>query len=338
VLASQQDSGLDACGGFDDAANTVVQYYLALDRRQFEAAYLCLDPSLRGAMTVAQFRRGYATTVATRLLIADEQPHGIVRIDLHAVERQGSRYAVSTFRGQWQVSFENTLLHAAIRLVRRVVVPEIPATDAADVFAFDGQRVISGLHADVTGDGQADDLYLTSGQAGQQIWIFSQGRLVFAEPAPNVQKIVPGADHRSFALSVRAGSGLPASQYFVWTPIGFLGVVAPGGMVQPARAHVGEQVTLRATATGDLGAAGDGIVLVGMGYRYYDSIGQCADAWYPDVEVTVVRDRVITSAPVGTRLSRTFRVPKVAPSLYYLAIPFIECGGGYALAYLEVAG
>src|SRR5690348_6678798 len=64
-------SALDACAGAGTATNAVIRFYLAVDRRQFAAAYPCLAANMQAALPYPDFVAGYAHTVTSHLVLAD---------------------------------------------------------------------------------------------------------------------------------------------------------------------------------------------------------------------------------------------------------------------------
>ena len=205
----------NACADVPTLANKVVHFYLALDRRQLLAATSCLTSASQSVgLSVISAR-----TVATRLLIADQLANGLVSIDLHVTDRTAGGYVVTTYTGLLRgvpVNGDTLLAIMSLRIVRRLSFSYIPATNVVDVLAFDKQKLLRHVHADLTGDGIPDDLYLTRGVRGQQVWVFSHERLVFAEIVPTLSSIVFAGTHPGFGL--RTAVGLEA---WIWMGDGF---------------------------------------------------------------------------------------------------------------------
>jgi hypothetical protein len=217
ALAGPGQSSPNACADAGTPENAVVHFYLALSKRDYGAAFQCLSPSFRQGISVAQYTQGYATTVSDRLLIADRQADGTVRIDLHAVDRTAKGLVESTFMGPWTLGPTHALSQAAIRLVRQVTVPMVPTTAVDDIFAFDKQHVLQTGQADVTGEGIPAQLYLTGDAATRHVWVFQQGRLIFAETNGAIQSL--GANGHPGTLVLSSASG---RQYWRWSSYGFI--------------------------------------------------------------------------------------------------------------------
>lgn len=259
---SMRAAGQGACAGVGNATNAVVHYYLAIDSRRFDAAYACLAPAARGASSAATFAQGYARTVASRLLLADLNADGTVEVDLHAFDGSAASQSggatgpisQSTFLGHWAVDASLALTAPSIRLARRTAVAAVAATDPADVFAYDQQRVVSAVVASVTGIGRADALYVTRGKRGYQAWVFSQGRLAFAEPLAGAGALQAGPDGQTLLVAMANGSG----ETWHWTAFGFVWAGPSGAgtatgtlVVRPSHARFGQVVTLSGRAPAD---------------------------------------------------------------------------------------
>ncbi len=228
-----------ACAGASAATNSVVRFYLAVDRRRFAAAYGCLAPTEQAALPYATFVAGYARTVSSRLVIADsEVPNGTavdkVAVDLHAVDRTESGLVARTFMGYWRVDTFGRLAHGALRAMRPTLVRAVPPTDTADVFAYLQQETLSHVRADVTGDGVPDDIYLLSGAGcgschAQSIYIYSHDRLVYQQQVDDAEVVVArngtGMEIRTDTPgSPGLDSCCPSSRTYAewaWTPYGF---------------------------------------------------------------------------------------------------------------------
>ncbi len=135
----------NVCANAGTPENAVVHFYLALSNKNYSGAFMCLDPGGHGGKSLAQFIQGYATTVSSRLLIADRQPNGSVSIDLHAVDRTAGGLMERTFLGTWTLSPSITLLRGVLHLVRSATVTSIPTTSVDDIFAFDKQQEVQEL-------------------------------------------------------------------------------------------------------------------------------------------------------------------------------------------------
>ena len=231
--------GPDACAGAGSAANAVVRFYLAVDRRQFAAAYRCLPPAMQAALPYSVFVAGYAHTVSNRLVLADDEgPNGApvdhVFIELHAVDRRGSKLIATTYMGQWTANASGHLTHALVHVVSQRTVPAVPPTNVVRIFADHGRVVLEHLQADVTGDGVADDIYVTSGAGcgschAQQAWVYSLGRLVFQQLVDDAE-IRPARDQAGMEVrtdtpgSPGLDSCCPTERTYeewAWTPYGF---------------------------------------------------------------------------------------------------------------------
>ena len=228
-----------ACAGAGAATNSVVRFYLAVDRRQFAAAYGCLAPAAQAALPYATFVAGYARTVSSRLVIADsEVPNGAavdrVTVDLHAVDRMAGGLVARTFMGYWRVDAFGRLAHGALSPLRSTPVRAVPPINTTDVFAYLQQEVLSHVRADVTGDGVPDEIYLLSGDGcgschAQRIYIYSRDRLVYQQQVDDAEVIVArnGAG-REIRTDTPGSPGLdsccPSSRTYAewaWTPYGF---------------------------------------------------------------------------------------------------------------------
>jgi len=229
-----------ACAGAGTATNSVVRFYLAVDRRQFAAASGCLAPSEQAALPYSAFVAGYTTTVSSRLVVADSgasngAPVNAVTVDLHAVDRTAGGLVARTFMGQWRVDTFGRLTHGTLRVARAMPVRVIPPTNVADIFAYLQQEVLSHVRADVTADGVPDDIYLTSGQGcgschAQQIYVYSRGRLVYQQQADDAEiQVYRGGTGMEIRTDTPGSPGLdsccPSSRTYEewgWTPDGFV--------------------------------------------------------------------------------------------------------------------
>lgn len=237
--SAARDHSPDACANAGTATNSVVRFYLAVDRRQFAAAYRCFAPSEQARLPYATFVAGYAHTVSSRLVIADsEVPNGTkvdhIAIDLHGVDRTSAGLVSRTFMGRWYVDTFGHLVRGVIRPVRIQTVRTIPRTNPLDVFAYLQEEVLSHVHADVTGDHAADDIYLISGKGcaschAQQIYIYSHDRLVFQQEVDDAGiRVNRGGSGMEISTDTPGSPGLdsccPTSRTYeewAWTPYGF---------------------------------------------------------------------------------------------------------------------
>jgi len=211
-----------ACVAAGTATNTVVRFYLAVDRRRFAAAYGCLAPSEQAALPYTAFLAGYRRTVSSHLVIADSGvPNGTavdhVAIDLHAVDRVAgsNRLVARTYMGQWPVDTFGRLVRGAITETHTTSVAAIPP-------------------ADVTGDGILDDIYLVSGHGcaschAQRIFVYSRGQLIYQQQADDAEiRAFPGGAGMEIRTDTPGSPGLdsccPTSRTYeewAWTPDGF---------------------------------------------------------------------------------------------------------------------
>lgn len=229
----------DACAGASTATNAVVRFYLAVDRRQYAAAYRCLAATVQVTLPYRTFVAGYAHTVSSQLVLADsEVPNGApvdhVAIDLHAVDTLAGTLVATTYQGRWLVSRSLRLTRAQVGVSARRTVSAAPRTDVAAVFAYDARMALDHLRADVTGDGQPDDIYVTSGQGcaschAQQVWIYSQGRLIFQQQVDDAE-IRTARNHAGMEIrtDTPGTAGLDSCcpsrrtyEEWAWTPLGF---------------------------------------------------------------------------------------------------------------------
>lgn len=229
----------DACAGASTATNAVVRFYLAVDRRQYAAAYRCLAATVQVTLPYRTFVTGYAHTVTSRLVLADSQvPNGTpvdhVAIDLHAVDKVAGALIATTYQGRWLVSPSLRLTRAQVGITARRTVSAAPRTDVAAVFAYAARMMLDHLRADVTGDGRPDDIYVTSGQGcaschAQQIWIYSQGMLIFQQQVDDVEiRIARNHAGMEIRTDTPGTAGLDSCcpsrrtyQEWAWTPLGF---------------------------------------------------------------------------------------------------------------------
>lgn len=237
--ASAQSTPVSACASPGTITNAVVRYYLAIERRQFAAAYACLGPVPRASQTYQQFASGYARTVASHLVMADDEvPNGTraahVSIELRAVDRSAGGLTATTYAGLWVVRPNGLLAGARIRVMGRRPVGGIPPVDQRSIFARRGLAILSHRVVHVTGKGVSDDLYVTSGSGcaschAQQLWIYQGGELVFQQEVDDAQ-IVPFGSHTGmYVWTDTPGSpGLDSccptkrtQETWVWTAAGF---------------------------------------------------------------------------------------------------------------------
>jgi len=230
-----------ACISAGTATNTVVRFYLAVDRRRFAAAYGCLAPSEQAALPYATFVAGYRRTVSSHLVIADSGvPNGTavdhVTIDLHAVDRVAgsNRLVAHTYMGQWRVDTFGRLVRGVIAETHTTSVSTIPPTNVTDIFAYLQQDVLSHVRADVTGDGVLDDIYLVSGNGcaschAQRIFVYSRGQLIYQQQADDAEiRAFTGGAGMEIRTDTPGSPGLdsccPTSRTYEewsWTPDGF---------------------------------------------------------------------------------------------------------------------
>jgi hypothetical protein len=207
---AQSTKQRSACFSAGTATNTVIRFYLALDRGQYAAAYGCLSPSLRAAMPYGRWVSGYANTVATHLLIADDkilsngQPANYVSIELLGADRSSHGLTAITFAGRWYVNHPGLLSSARIHVVSQQRVTSIPALHPTTIFARHDLNVLHHVRVTVTGKGKSD-VYITSGAGcaschAQQIWIYHSGTLIFQQEVDDAQ-IVPARNYRSMTIA-----------------------------------------------------------------------------------------------------------------------------------------
>ena len=228
-----------ACAGAGTATNSVVRFYLAVDRRQFADAYGCLAPTEQAALPYSTFVAGYARTVSSRLVIADsEVPNGDavdhIAVDLHAVDRTTGGLLARTYMGYWRVDTFARLTRGVLRATRPTLVGAVLPLDTTDVFAYLQQDVLSHVRADVTGDRVPDDIYLLSGAGcgschAQRIYVYSRGRLVYQQQVDDAEVVVArdgaGMEIRTDTPgSPGLDSCCPSARTYeewAWTPYGF---------------------------------------------------------------------------------------------------------------------
>lgn len=229
----------NACAHAATATNAVIRFYLAIDQRRFASAYQCFSTSEQAHLTYARFVHGYAATLRSTLIyVGNEVPSGAhttrIAIDLHAVDKDHGHLLTATYMGSWLVSAANSLIHGSINMTQRHTVDTVPTTDVAAVFKYAREEQLAHVHADVTTDGRADDIYITGGIGCgschvQRVWIFSQNRLIFSELVNDaeVKALHGGAgfELRATAPDATGPDCCPNQRAYadwLWTPSGFV--------------------------------------------------------------------------------------------------------------------
>ncbi len=226
-----------ACTGASTGTNAVIHYYLALDRRQFAAAYACLAPGEQRRRPFGPWVVGFAHTVRSRLMFADSflgngYPIHRVAVELLAVDQMGGRRVAQIYMGQWRIDGRGQMYGGALH---PYPVSGTPSFNVRAIFGHYSRVVLERRHSDVTGDRVADDIYLTSGAGcgschGQQVWVYSGGRLVFQQEVDDASVSVM-RDHRGMTVSTDTpgtpgvDSCCPASktiETWRWSPHGFV--------------------------------------------------------------------------------------------------------------------
>lgn len=200
----------NACVSTGSATNSVVHLYLAIDQRQFHAAFKCFTTYQRKHLHFRKWKRGYAHTVASHLVLADDEvPNGTpatqVRIDLHAINRMNGKLILTSYQGIWHANQMRRLHQPQIKVAYSYPVKHVPRTKPRAIFAFDKLQVLKHRRFDVTGDGIKDDIFVTAAQGctdchAQQIWIYSSDILVYQQQVNNVN-FIPWHNH--LAMQIR---------------------------------------------------------------------------------------------------------------------------------------
>ena len=240
-FASAQSPSGSACIGADSGTNTVIRFYLAIDRRQFAAAYGCLAPAEAALHPFNQWKQSFAHTFAARLVLADDDvkngvPATHVTIDVHLVNRIRGLMTLTSYQGMWHLNSQHLLVNPNLSPAYSHPITSIPATNPKTEFLARKLRVMKHRRFDVTGDGVLDDIYLTTSAAcasachSQQIWIYSKDKLVYQQEVDDGQ-IIPWANH--LAMQIRTDTpgspgfdtGSPTERTYVtwfWTDWGFV--------------------------------------------------------------------------------------------------------------------
>lgn len=218
------DYPADACSAASSPTDVVVRFYRAVDLRQFAAAYRCFDADWQAKNPYDGWVVGFASSVSSRLVLANSLPGNRVWLDLHAVDRDTTGLIARSFTGTWQVTADLRLHGATIKELRHARVAAVPSIDYRDLFLFDGRVVISQMRADVTNDGVDDRIYVTrdtgcKGCQKRHLWIYSGEELVFSATFwHGLGDVTRSADGTGFALTAPEGN-----QSLLWTAAGFAG-------------------------------------------------------------------------------------------------------------------
>lgn len=238
--ASAQSSGITACLGADSGTNTVIHYYLAIDRRQFAAAYGCLA-NTPSRTPFAKWKKTLAHTFGAHLVLADDEvkngvPANHVTIDVHLVDRLKGKMTLTSYQGMWHLNPQHLLVNPDLTPAYHSAIKAVPPTSPKSVFALRKLRVMKHRSVDLTGDGVADDIYLTtlatchSGCHSQQVWMYSQNKLIYQQEVDDGQ-VIPWRNH--LAMQIRTDTpgsqgydtGSPTQRTYVtwfWTDWGFV--------------------------------------------------------------------------------------------------------------------
>jgi hypothetical protein len=241
IAASAQSTGVTACIGADSGTNTVIHFYLAIDRRQFAAAYACLAPAEAARNPFKQWKKTFAHTFGARLVLADDEvkngvPATHVAIDVHLIDRVKGKMTLTSYQGMWHLNSQHLLVNPKLTPAYRDPIKSIPPTSPKTVFTVRKLRVLKHRSVDLTGDGVADDIYFTtlascrSACHSQQIWIYSQNKLIYQQEVDDGQ-IIPWRNH--LAMQIRTDTpgsqgfdtGSPTERTYVtwfWTDWGFV--------------------------------------------------------------------------------------------------------------------
>ncbi len=241
LTATAQSTTVSACIGADSGTNSVVHYYLAIDRRQFAAAYQCLAAPEAARNPFNKWKKTFAHTFGAQLVMADDEvkngvPANHVTIDVHLIEKVKGKRTLVSYQGMWHLNSQHLLINPKLSVAYRDPVKAAPTTSPRSIFALRKLRVLRHRSYDLTGDGVADDIYFTTlatCQAAchsQQIWIYSGGKLIYQQEVDDGQ-IVPWRNH--LAMQIRTDTpgtrgfdtGSPSQRTYVtwfWTDWGFV--------------------------------------------------------------------------------------------------------------------
>lgn len=239
--ASAQSTAVSACLGADSGTNTVIHFYLAIDRRQFAAAYQCLAPAEAAHNPFKQWKKTFAHTFAAHLVMADDEvkngvPANHVAIDVHLVDRIKKKMTLTSYQGEWHLNSQHLLVNPQLTPAYHDPIKTIPPTSPKTVFQVRKLRVLRHRSVDLTGDGVPDDIYFTTLATchfachSQQIWIYSSDNLIYQQEVDDGQ-IIPWRNH--LAMQIRTDTpgsqgfdtGSPTERTYVtwfWTDWGFV--------------------------------------------------------------------------------------------------------------------
>jgi hypothetical protein len=112
-----------------------------------------------------------------------------VAVKLYAVDAAPGGSRGRLFAGAWHIDAQGRPAGASLRQVKGGSVQPRAVLRQAN------RAILEQFHRDVTGDGRADNLFLTSGAGcaschAQQIWIYSGGRLIFQQQVDDAAIVV----------------------------------------------------------------------------------------------------------------------------------------------------
>ncbi|HZT95320.1 MAG TPA: hypothetical protein VFB34_00625 [Chloroflexota bacterium] len=236
-----QGQAPNACFGAGSGTNAVVRFYMAIDQRAFRSAYQCFSPSMARGTKFKKWKRQFASRVATRLMVADDQvPNGTpanhVLVIVNTVNQSHGRLRLVVSEGVWHVDQAHDLFAPKVKAIERTSVKSVPNADPQGEFTSQNLRILKHLNSQVTGAGIRDGIYLTTSATchkhchSQEVWIYSGQRLVFQQRVDDA-KIIPWKDH--LAMQIRTdtpgtkgfNTSHPSSRTYVtwfWTNLGFV--------------------------------------------------------------------------------------------------------------------
>lgn len=238
--AAQSTGIISACERANSATNALLHFYLAIDTRQFAAAYQCFSTWEQGQMPLQKFKAGYAHEIAAHVVYADDgvsngTPATQVNLEVHTFNRVAGKITLVSYQGAWHVNPGHQLTWPHLFQNARTPEPSVTPTRPNAVFASHHLQVVRRLSFDVTGGRIPDAIYFTTRQHctnchAQQLWIYSQDRLVYQQEVDDGQ-FIPWRNH--LAMQVRTDTpgsrGIdtccPTERTYVtwyWTEYGFV--------------------------------------------------------------------------------------------------------------------
>ena len=215
-----------ACTGAGVTLNAVVRFYLALDQRDYAAAYACLDPALQRATDIAAFEAPYSGAAAVHLIMARPLTSDTVAFELRMLGSARGVRAESTYDGTWRVTSTGQLADPSPLQLFKTYPAQRPAPlNFYSILTRAGLATTWHLRRDVTGNRIADDIYVAADERcspvchSPEVLVYEQGRLIFAESSENVDNIHRSQGH----MSIRRSGHLYRNGLQTWQvqPYGF---------------------------------------------------------------------------------------------------------------------